>query len=436
MRIACIGNMNNIIAPTAQYLSDMGHEVDLFLLYEFDHFKPEADYQNPEDIRFNIKRIEMEFAGVMQLSTATLKENFEGYDFYIGTDYAPALLARIGKKIDLFAWAGTDLFDWPFYKSAYRIPQLWECNLYQTAAYQYEGIRAAKTLPMSVNNDFISHAIHKVGAAGRIIEPLPFMYYPLLKEINTIDTPRVKRMREIKDSHDFVWIQQSRQWWKTAPSHITKGNDIFLSGVASFISKFPEKKIAIVLFEYGADVEASKKLIEELGIASHVHWMPTVLRKEMLALLSMADLGIGQFGSESWYLYCSNAEILATGIGYIGYRDDAFYLKKGMTLYPMFNCNSADEICDAFETYIHDKAHQQALAEEAQLWLREYNEKKFLENIEEIIADTKSSNLPMNALLRLRWMRLKMEVVAFINRLVLLSRSEFLRKKVLEWPVS
>jgi hypothetical protein len=243
-------------------------------------------------------------------------------------------------------------------------------------------------------------------------------------------------MREIKDSHDFVWIQQSRQWWKTAPSHITKGNDIFLSGVASFISKFPEKKIAIVLFEYGADVEASKKLIEELGIASHVHWMPTVLRKEMLALLSMADLGIGQFGSESWYLYCSNAEILATGIGYIGYRDDAFYLKKGMTLYPMFNCNSADEICDAFETYIHDKAHQQALAEEAQLWLREYNEKKFLENIEEIIADTKSSNLPMNALLRLRWMRLKMEVVALINRLVLLSRSEFLRKKVLEWPVS
>lgn len=54
MRIACIGNMNNIIAPTAQYLSDLGHEVDLFLLYEFDHFKPEADYQNPGDIRLKL----------------------------------------------------------------------------------------------------------------------------------------------------------------------------------------------------------------------------------------------------------------------------------------------------------------------------------------------------------------------------------------------
>ena len=39
MKVACIGNMNNIISPTAQYLAKMGHEVDLFLLYEYDHFE-------------------------------------------------------------------------------------------------------------------------------------------------------------------------------------------------------------------------------------------------------------------------------------------------------------------------------------------------------------------------------------------------------------
>lgn len=436
MRIACIGNMNNIIAPTAQYLSDMGHEVDLFLLYEFDHFKPEADYQNAKDIRFNIKRIEMDFAGVMQVSKAVLKENFEGYDFYIGTDYAPALLARIGKKLDVFAWAGTDLFDWPFYTSAFRIPQLWECDLYRTASFQFEGIKAAKTLPMSINNDFITNAIQRIGAQGEIIEPLPFMYYPLLAESKSIVSPQLEHMRKIRESHDLVLIQQSRQWWKTAPSHITKGNDIFLRGAASFISKHPESKVAIVLFEYGADVLATKELIEQLGIASHVYWMPTVLRKEMLALLSLADLGIGQFGSESWYLYCSNAEIIATGIGYIGYRDDAYYTKHGKTLYPMFNCNDADSIAEALSEYISVVSGQKALALQAQSWLREYNETKFFENIQKRLHQGGGSSLSFAAQFRLAWLGIKMGFVGIVNKVILKTKSAILKKMVLEWRVS
>lgn len=436
MRIACIGNMNNIIAPTAQYLSDLGHEVDLFLLYEFDHFKPEADYQNPGDIRFKIKRIEMDFAGVMRISKATLKANFEGYDFYIGTDYAPALLARIGKKLDVFAWAGTDLFEWPFYKSAFRIPQAWECQLYKTAAYQFEGIRAAGSLPMSINNDFITKALQKVGATGRIIEPLPFMYYPLLQESNSIESPQIDLMRKLREANDVILIQQSRQWWKTAPSHITKGNDIFLTGAAHFISNNPGKRVAIVLFEYGADVAASKALIKDLGLEDKVHWMPTVLRKEMLALLSMADLGIGQFGSESWYLYCSNAEIIATGIGYVGYRDDAYYAAQGMALYPMFNCNNAEQISDAFNSFCRNMEASKALAAEAQVWLKAYNETKFFENIQVLLNEKQNQKLSFGARFRLFIVNASMQCVEAINRIILKTKSEFLRKNILEWRVS
>jgi hypothetical protein len=59
MRTACIGNMNNIISPTAQYLAKMGQVVDLFLLYEYGHFKLAADYVDVEDIAFNIKKIDI-----------------------------------------------------------------------------------------------------------------------------------------------------------------------------------------------------------------------------------------------------------------------------------------------------------------------------------------------------------------------------------------
>ena len=63
------------------------------------------------------------------------------YDFFVGTDYAPALLARINKRLDYFAWAGTDLFDWPFYTSNYMLPHSWECDKALTAKLQLEGIR-------------------------------------------------------------------------------------------------------------------------------------------------------------------------------------------------------------------------------------------------------------------------------------------------------
>lgn len=436
MRIACIGNMNNLIAPTAQYLAEMGHEVDLFLLYEFDHFKPEADYVNPTDIKFNIKRLEMEFAGVMEIPISTLKDTFSGYDFFIGTDYAPAILARIGKRLDIFEWAGTDLFDWPFYSSSFHIPQAWECNLYRTAAYQFEGIRAARTLPMSINNDFISQVLEKIGAKGRIIEPLPLMYYPLLEQVQSIPSIHVDRMRKIREDNDIVIIQQSRQWWKTAPAHISKGNDIFLRGAADCIAKNPNIKIALVLFEYGADVAASKELINELDIENHVHWIPTILRKEMLALLALADIGVGQFGNESWYLYCSNAEIIATGISYVGHRDDAFYIRHGMTLYPMFNCKSSEQIRDAFESFIGNTEANKTVALEAQQWLKSYNEAQFLKNIQTLISNKRPQRISWSARLRLFWLNLKMWNVKIINKIILISKSELLRKKVLEWRKS
>ena len=77
MSIACIGNMNNIISPTAQYLAKMGHEVDLFLLYEYEHFEPSADYVDVEDIAFNIKKIDMDFSGVMQVPKKDLQKAFD-----------------------------------------------------------------------------------------------------------------------------------------------------------------------------------------------------------------------------------------------------------------------------------------------------------------------------------------------------------------------
>ncbi len=434
MKIACIGNMNNIIAPTAQYLAEMGHNVDLFLLYEYDHFSPDADYLNPADIKFNIKRLEMNFGDVMQIKKEDLMQALDGYDFYIGTDYAPALLARINKRIDIFAWAGTDLFDWPFYRSAFRIPQQWEKDKIRTAKFQLEGIRQARTLPMSLNNDFILNTLQKIGFKNSIIPPLPFMYYPGLEKVTQAVNQLTQSIDEAKAAGNLILVQQSRQWWKTAPANISKGNDIFLKGLAKFKAENPAQKFRCYLFAYGADVEASKALIAELGLEADIVWLPVMLRREILAVLKRADIGVGQFGVESWYLYCSNAEILATTGVYLGHRDDAFYERKNCDLYPMLNANSSDEIAVELKHFVEQKGHTQ-MGKTAIEWLKKYNETEFLNNIQKELnaAKNRSQKLDFINRFRLGLTHVITQLAYFLNKLVLSTKIGFLKTTLLDW---
>ena len=434
MKIACIGNMNNIIAPAAQYLAKMGHEVDLFLLYEYDHFEPAAEYVDTKDIAFNIKKIEMDFAGVMDVPRKELQKAFESYDFFIGTDYAPALLARINKRLDYFAWAGTDLFDWPFYTSGYSIPHTWECDKLITAKLQLEGIRNSRYLPMSLNNDFILDAIKKTGTKAQIINPIPFMYYPKLSTVDAINSPIISKVKELKKRSDILLVQQSRQWWKTAPPKISKGNDLFFKGVANFIIQRPDVKVGIALFEYGSDVQDSKDLIKELGLTDSVMWIPKILRKELLKILKLGDIGIGQFGEESWYLYCSNAEIIASEISYMGFRDDHYCHKNQCESYPMMNVNTEDNIAISLMDFMDNPEKYKNQSKEAFSWLRKYNEESFLENIARAIEEKQNNHLRLISRFRITKRVVANAFIRVVNKLILGSKSKWLRKTILERP--
>lgn len=435
MKIACIGNMNNILAPAAQYLSKLGHEVDLFLLYEYDHFAPESDYSNTADIQFHIKKLGMDFGNIFSISKKEIKAKLAGYDYYIGTDYAPGILARIGLKLDMFAWAGTDLFEWPFYHSAFRIPQLWEIDLIKTARHQLAGIQSARIMPMSINNGFILSTLKKVKFPGKIIPPLPFMYYPEAEKNLSLENEHILLMKEDMSQGRLVLVQQSRQWWKSAPDFISKGNDIFLKGVALFKKTNPNKPIRVYLFSYGADIQASKELIEELGLHDDVRWLPLMKRKELLAVIGNADIGVGQFGSESWYLFCSNAEIIFSGAAYLGYRDDGFCTQNHCELYPMLNANSPETIAIELEKYIQEPILKNTHSQNAKNWILKYNETEFINNISADFADSPSRYKRMNLGLRLglKSVEFGMFWVSVINRMILFTRIPFLKTAVIEW---
>lgn len=435
MRIACLGNMNNIISPTAQYLAEMGHHVDLFLLHEFEHFKPEADYEDLNEIKFQIKELKMDFGKVMDLPIELLKKELLGYDYYIGTDYAPAILARINICIDLFAWAGTDLYEWPFYKSKYVIPQQWELERILISRLQKVGIKNAKAIPMSLNNDYILNVLDNTGFSGDIINPMPFLHYSNATKykLDGLNPELISQIETLRQSSDILFVQQSRQWWDTAPAHVTKGNDVFLKGVFEFKKRNPQINVGLMLFEYGQDVNQTKELLKELDLADCCIWIPIVLRKYLLAILSIADIGVGLFGKESWYLYCSNAEIIASNILYLGYRDDEFCKNKKVHLYPMLNANTKDEIATQLQFYLDNKVQVSAYAQESYQWLINYNEKTFLNSLKSRILENKVKSISILDNLHLGLLRYQLFFFKIINIIVLKTKNALLVKRILEW---
>jgi F0F1-type ATP synthase alpha subunit len=77
-----------------------------------------------------------------------------------------------------------------------------------------------------------------------------------------------------------------------------------------------------------------------------------------------------------------------------------------------------------------------ALAAEAQVWLKAYNETKFFENIQVLLNEKQNQKLSFGAHFRLFIVNASMQCVEAINRIILKTKSEFLRKNILEWRVS
>ena len=102
---------------------------------------------------------------------------------------------------------------------------------------------------------------------------------------------------------DFIIFHPARQHWepgKRDPS-LEKGNDIFLKGLAEANSR-GDTRFGAVMVSWGASLEDSRKMIDELGMTSLVKWvepLPHIRMAEMiLATDAVADqFYLGAFGS-------------------------------------------------------------------------------------------------------------------------------------------
>ncbi len=325
MKIGIIGNMNNSYFSLARYLRDEGYNCELLVLQnEPSHFDPACDTFSTDYTSYCKQITWGDPAHFLQQDFAIVKKDLAPYNFLIGNGPAPAYIAKIGRKLDMFIPYGYDLYSLPFLRLVHPFRLL---AYLAVRRYQRKGISESSYTLFDRTNEAFEKVINKLHYSGkRIISPAPMVYYKDYEngwqEKNAIDPFQVQ-LQKLRVDTEFLLVQHSRQIWKKSSDDWSfKGNDFLIEGYAQFIKQHAGQKIKLVLFEYGTDVPETKKLITKLGIEDAIVWMPKMARNKLMAVLAASDMIIGEL-YHSWLTYGVALEALCMAKPFMHKRIDA-----------------------------------------------------------------------------------------------------------------
>ncbi len=129
-----------------------------------------------------------------------------------------------------------------------------------------------------------------------------------------------------------------------------KGTDAMLGGVRMFVAR-AHRPVQIILISFGADAKAAECYVEELGLASHVRWLPQLTQTEFLDEMVQANAVLENFGSEG-SIGMAGRDAIAMGIPVIASsKSHVFERELGESL-PIYEALLPEEICARLEEVV------------------------------------------------------------------------------------
>lgn len=96
-----------------------------------------------------------------------------------------------------------------------------------------------------------------------------------------------------KPGETVEFFSAARQHWKDHDPGFAKGNDVFFRALAKVLKE--GQVVKIILVEWGRDVDASKKLLSELGLSKFVTWIPPMKIDELWKCYLHCHVVVDQF---------------------------------------------------------------------------------------------------------------------------------------------
>ena len=357
MKIGIIDNTCNTGYVLMRFLNDRGYDTDLIILGGVqDHADPENDTFNKQYFD-KIIYAKFDQRGI-RLTNEEIKAKLGGYDFLIGSDFAPALCYRINKQLDVFMPHGTDVFEYPF--RSVNLLRFKKKNVgdWLFARWQNKGInKNTRYLLFDITNDVNERYVNHFSKAAfkRIMLSSPHIYYPQYEQLDldmlAEKDASIKRLKMLKEQGFSIAFHHCQHVWKNRDNDLfNKGTDKIIYGYRQYLDKYPDSKLKLVLFARGRDYEFSLELVKELKLEDNIVWLPSMPRKHIMACLAFADIGIGELG-HSWFSYNVVTEFMAMKLPIIHNCDVEYYKTIHPSVYPMYPAKTVEDVAQALCLY-------------------------------------------------------------------------------------
>lgn len=255
-------------------------------------------------------------------------------------------------------------------------------------------VNAKNVLLDSTNSEYENKLINLNLKGQHQNFPMPFVYPDTYLDNNRLDTHWKTEIDKLRTANDFLVLYHGRQEWKKALTY--KNNDFtnkntqnLIYGFASFVKKNQGLSASLVLLDYGNDVNNSKDLIDELGISSHIVWLPKMYRKDLMYLISLVDVCSGEF-NRSFLTFGTVIEAMLMGKPVINYREDSLYKAQYPELYPCYVAREPLEIEAAIQRAWENPKERIAMGQAAREWVLRYFVEKPVKKLVEIIENKRT----------------------------------------------
>jgi hypothetical protein len=378
MRVALIGNMNNNFFSIMRYFRDLDIDAHLFMYEgEYNHFQPEKDTYYIEKYRDYIHTLSIKpsVRGLFFLDKKRIKEELKGYDFFIGCDIAPAMFLKLGMRLDIFIPYNDKI---EHTSQSIRINGAKEYLTSLAREYiiklQIEGIKKSTSkIIADALQDVCRDTIKRLNLHEQLIQKYLLMVYPEKPKENR----ELNNTIELMKRQNLVLFCHTRHSWREESmfdGYPGKGIDELIIGYSHFIkNSSPKINPLLVFFEYGTDVEESKKLISKLGVEKYIEWLPIMPRKDILQLIDYADIVVdalsgGMWGGVGWE-GLSQGKVL---IQDIQQSDDEYFEEMGHKFPFVMRAKEAKDIERHLKNFVENREYYSTKAEENREWFERY----------------------------------------------------------------
>jgi Glycosyl transferases group 1 len=163
-----------------------------------------------------------------------------------------------------------------------------------------------------------------------------------------------------------LFFAPARHHWRSGNASWLKGNDVLIKGAALLADRGAVFRLRFV--QWGEDVEASRDLIERLGLSGYTDWIAPLPRARLWSEIKASSAVLDQFAASAFG--GSSLEAMALGKPVISRLDQPNLHPFFATRPPILHAATPEEVCERMQTILDDRYDRAGYGPAGQRWMQ------------------------------------------------------------------